>query len=214
MRLAADFTTLRWPAPLKSMNTTPHDFVTVDMRGLKATLVARARERRVSVSVVVREALARELGADLAGGSQNTSAVGVPGDSPDRVKVSLRFMRSEVQRLDVGAHAAGLSRTAFLVGLVDGVPVLRSGASRPEHLALLSSSCAELATLSRNVHRLTELLRVGDVQGALAYRNALLPLDEHVRTHLRLAATVLAELRAPGDVPAVLRRRPSRRRSV
>jgi hypothetical protein len=44
------------------MNTVPHDFVTVDMRGLKAALVARARRERVSVSVLVRKALARDLG--------------------------------------------------------------------------------------------------------------------------------------------------------
>ena len=33
------------------MNTSAHDFVTVDMRGLKAALVARAQAERVSVSV-------------------------------------------------------------------------------------------------------------------------------------------------------------------
>ena len=31
-----------------------HDFVTVEMRGLKAALVARAQARRVSVSALVR----------------------------------------------------------------------------------------------------------------------------------------------------------------
>ena len=41
------------------MNTTAHDFVTVDMRGLKAALVARAQAERVSVSVLVRGAVAR-----------------------------------------------------------------------------------------------------------------------------------------------------------
>ena len=44
------------------MNTTAHDFVTVDMRGLKAALVARAQAERVSVSVLVRGAVARDLG--------------------------------------------------------------------------------------------------------------------------------------------------------
>ena len=44
------------------MNNPTHDFVTVDMRGLKATLVARAQAERVSVSLVVRRAVERELG--------------------------------------------------------------------------------------------------------------------------------------------------------
>ena len=38
------------------MNTPSHDFVTVDMRGLKAALVARAQADRVSVSVLMRRA--------------------------------------------------------------------------------------------------------------------------------------------------------------
>ena len=42
------------PSIRRLMNTTAHDFVTVDMRGLKATLVARAQAERVSVSVLVR----------------------------------------------------------------------------------------------------------------------------------------------------------------
>ena len=44
------------------MTSSPHDFVTVDMRGLKAALVARAQAERVSVSAVVRRAVQRELG--------------------------------------------------------------------------------------------------------------------------------------------------------
>ncbi len=52
------------------MNTTAHDFVTVDMRGLKAALVARAQGQRVSVSVLVRGAVARDLGLGVEGGPQ------------------------------------------------------------------------------------------------------------------------------------------------
>jgi hypothetical protein len=44
------------------MNTHAHGFVTVDMRGLNAALVARAQAERVSVSVLVRGAVAREIG--------------------------------------------------------------------------------------------------------------------------------------------------------
>ena len=40
-----------------TMSNVAHDFVTVHMRGLKAALVALAREEQVSVSVVVRRAV-------------------------------------------------------------------------------------------------------------------------------------------------------------
>ena len=43
------------------MNTNSQDFVTVDMRGLKAALVARAQAQRASVSELVRGAIARQL---------------------------------------------------------------------------------------------------------------------------------------------------------
>jgi hypothetical protein len=48
------------------MNTTSHDFVTVEMRGLKAALMARAQAERVSVSALVRRAVTRDLGLSVA----------------------------------------------------------------------------------------------------------------------------------------------------
>ena len=55
------------------MNTTAHDFVTVDMRGLKAALVARAQAERVSVSVLVRSvSCARDLGLSAGGEPSRT----------------------------------------------------------------------------------------------------------------------------------------------
>lgn len=185
------------------MNPTPHDFVTVDMRGLKAALVACAAQRRVTVSVVVRTAVSRELGSD--GGEEGgpaTQAVGGAAGT-DSTKLSIRMRMSEVEKLDAGARAAGLSRAAYLAGLVNSVPVLTSG-GRPEQIAALTASCAELSTLSRNVHQLTTLLRAGDVQQALVYRDLLDSLTDDVRKHLRLAAQALADLR-PGckaEVPA------------
>ncbi len=178
------------------MNTSSHDFVTVDMRGLKAALVACAAQRRVTVSVVVRAAVARELGLDGMGEGVPASEPVCIADGAEWTKLSIRMRRTEVERLDAGARAAGLSRAAYLAGLADRVPALVSG-GRPEHIAALTASCAELSTLSRNVHQLTTLLRVGDVQQALVYRDLLDSVTDDVRKHLRLAAQALADLR-PG----------------
>ena len=46
----------------RPMNTRSHDFATVDMHGPKAALVACGRDQRLSVSVLVRDAVARDLG--------------------------------------------------------------------------------------------------------------------------------------------------------
>ena len=166
------------------MNTHSHDFVTVDMRGLKAALVARAQSKRVSVSVLVRDAVTRELGLAKAALDQQAAAPAGSASRATKVKLSIRLTSEEAERLVVGARAAGLSRGAYLAGLIVDVPVLSAGASRTEHLATLIASSAELSTLSRNIRHLTSLLREGNVWPALEYRGMLDTLAGDVRRHL------------------------------
>jgi hypothetical protein len=177
------------------MNTSTHDFVTVEMRGLKAALVARARAERVSVSVLVRRAVVRELGlADPIAAPQSDRTSDVVS-APRSVKLSIRLTHAEAERFAAGARSAGLSRGAYLSGLVANIPVLSSGASRSDHLAALIAASAELSTLSRNINHLTSLLRQGEYRAAQEYRPMLDTLADDVRGHLTLAAGVLADLR-------------------
>ena len=123
------------------MNTHNPDFVTVDMRGLKAALVAHAQARRESVSVLVRRAVARELGLaeslpQLITGSENIGASRL-----SQVKLSIRLTTAEAMQLAAGSRAAGLSRGAYLAGLVAGIPALTTGANRTELLSALSMNC-------------------------------------------------------------------------
>jgi predicted HicB family RNase H-like nuclease len=177
------------------MNTPSHDFVTVDMRGLKAALVARAQAQRVSVSVLVRGAVAREFGLAEGAENQHPTAQAISPWTATSVKLSIRMTPEEAAQLAAGACAAGLSRGAYLSGLIANVPVLTSGANRTDHIATLIASSAELSTLSRNIHHLTSLLREGNVRPALVYRDMLDTLAGDVRRHLTLAASVLADLR-------------------
>jgi hypothetical protein len=83
-----------------------------------------------------------------------------------------------------------------MAGLLAEVPLLVSGsAARPDLLAALNASCAEISTLTRNLHHLTTLLRQGQVRAALEYREMLDTLGGDVREHLAMAASLLAELR-------------------
>ena len=185
------------------MNTSSHDFVTVDMRGFKAELVARAQAQRVSVSLLVRSAVAGYLGASEPHEAPQAppSATPEPGPASSTVKLSIRLTLAEANQLAAGARTAGLSRGAYLAGLVAGVPVLSNGTGRAEHLAALIASSAELSALSRNLHQLTALLRHGDVQAAQPYRDTLDTLAGEVRAHLMLASRVLAELQPRGHEP-------------
>jgi hypothetical protein len=180
------------------MNTTAHDFVTVDMRGLKAGLVARAQAERVSVSVLVRGAVARDLGLAADGEASRMDALTAAPASAPSVKLSIRMTTEEARQLATGARAAGLSRGAYLAGLIANVPVRSAGGGRAEHIATLMASCAEVSTLSRNLHRLTALLRQANVEPARPYREMLDTLAGDVRRHLELAARLLAELQPQG----------------
>ncbi|MGQ3050264.1 MAG: hypothetical protein ACT6S0_00635 [Roseateles sp.] len=183
------------------MSTSTHAFVTVDMQGLKAPLVACAAQHRVSISVVVRKAVAVELGEPGVEEGAPAESLSNEPSADGWIKLSIRMRREEADRLAAGARAAKLSRGAYLAGLVEGVPVLLAGGGRPEQIVALTSSCAELSTLSRSLHQLMRLLRAGDVQQALVYRELLDRLDGDVREHLRVASQALADL-LPSRRPA------------
>jgi hypothetical protein len=185
------------------MNTTAHDFVTVDMRGLKAALLLRARADRVSVSALVRRAVAGNLGLSDLPTLPTSAASPDMACSPTTVKLSIRLTSAETDSLAAGARAAGLACGAYLAGLVADIPVLSAGAGRNEHLAALVASSAELSTLSRNIQHLTSLLRLGEVRAAREYREMLDTLTEDVLRHLVLASKVLAELRPRGRSEAL-----------
>ncbi len=192
------------------MNTVPHEFVKVDMRGLKAALVARARERRVSVSVMVRDALAQALPSNEEAALE-ASREPVDSDAPSAmVSVSIRLTTNEVHRLDAGAKAAGLRRSAFLSGLIEGVIVLSSG-GRLEHLAALISSSSELSTLSRNIRHLADLLRRSESLAAQEYRGMLDTLVGDIHTHLNLAGKVLTRMQPATRVATTRNARSLRR---
>jgi hypothetical protein len=176
------------------MNNISHDFVTIDMRGLKAALVARAQAQRVSVSVLVRAAVARDLEQAVVAEPHRAAGQAAAASTTACVKLSIRMTPEEAERLAAGARTASLSRGAYLAGLIADIPVLKSGAGRSDHLAALVASGAELSTLSRNIHHLTTLLRQGEVGPARVYREMLDTLAGDVRGHLLLAAGALADL--------------------
>ena len=137
-----------WRRP---MNSASRDFVNVDMRGMKAALAARAQADRVSVSRVVRAAVARYLGIEE--GSEFTAFTDANGASSreGRVRLSIRLAEAEAHRLAADASASGLSQTAYLVRLIDGAPAGSTGANYREQVAALTASTTELAALGQSL---------------------------------------------------------------
>ena len=77
------------------MNTSTYDFVSVEMRGLKAALVARAQAQRVSVSELVRSAVARDLGLLVVNGETQSEEVPQGAEHTAYVKLSIRMTAEE-----------------------------------------------------------------------------------------------------------------------
>lgn len=178
------------------MSASPREFFTVDLRGLRAELRRRASETGLTESDVLRRALAVALNDDRSD-TLNMPETGDICASQPQVKLSVRILRPAAERLDRKARAAGLSRGAYLTGLIDGAPAVVAATDRRAGFAALSASAAELALLSRDINHLTHLLRRGEVRAAQEYRARLDSLDADVRQHLDRSAAVLAELAPP-----------------
>jgi hypothetical protein len=161
------------------------DLVTVDLRGMKPALLARAAARGVSASAVVREALAAagvgEAPVEPGGGLMAAKDLG-------RVRVALRLAADEARELAARAAKAGLPVGAFVVAAVRASGDVPSAAERAVLVAALTRSNAELSATSRNMGHLSALLRHGAVDAARQYRESLDTVNADVRAHLTLAA--------------------------
>jgi Arc/MetJ-type ribon-helix-helix transcriptional regulator len=173
------------------MAPSSRDRISVDLRGLKAALVARARVQGVSPSDVVRASLTDALGE---GDRAAPVEVAQANYATARVRLSLRMQRSDRDAVLRAAREARLSAGDFVAALVRKVPALaRSGPAA--QIEALTQSCAELAELSRSLHHLATLLRQGAGRAAQEYRGTLDSLDHDVHAHLALASSIVAELR-------------------
>jgi|SRR5689334_15719805 len=180
------------------------EYFTVDLRGQRAALAARAARDGVTESEVLRSALAAALGT---GPGDRPPPTADPTDcsrSLPPIKLSVRLARPAAYRLQQDARASGLSRGAYLARLIEGAAPVASSADRIAMCKALNDSSTELALMSRDVNHLTQLLLRGSAEPARAYAGRMQTLDRDVRSHLALAAAVLSDLSA-------MRLSPSRR---
>lgn len=174
------------------MTLAARERITVDLRGLKHALTEQARALGVPPSQFVRDVLERALGQTNA--AEATACDTRHTDPCERVRLSLRLRGEDANRLHAAAAAAGLPLGAYISGLADGVAVLQAGSRRQDYLAAVTASCAEMATLSRSLRHLSDLLRQGSVRAAQEYRELLDTVAGDVRRHLEVASAALGEL--------------------
>jgi len=174
------------------MPSPSREFFTLDLRGLRAGLKARAASLGLTESSVVRSILAAALGAERVDSPAPSTACG-PMTAP-QVKMSVRLPRTAASRLGRHARAAGLSRGVYLTRLIDGAPPVVASSDRAAMFKALNASSNELALLSRDMNHLTRLWREGSSAAAREYTARHDSVDRIVQAHLALAAPVLFEL--------------------
>ena len=185
----------------RAMSRIPREFFTVDLRGLRAALAARAAERGMTESDVLRSALAVALSVDGSAAADLPSITAEDSPTTTHVKLSVRLSRPVAHRLESNARATGLSRGAYLTGLIDGAPAITPAEHHAGQVAALVASTVELAVISRDINDLARLIRRGSIQAAREYWGRLMSLDADVQKHLTLAAGTLADLRSVGRAP-------------
>jgi hypothetical protein len=178
------------------MQGTAREHFTVDLRGLRTALSARAACDGTTESDVLRSALATALGTSEAVPLNPADRITTESASVSKVKLSVRLSRLVARRLNRDARAAGFSRGAYLTRLIRGAPAVASSADRAAPRKALTRSSEELAVISRETNHLTRLLRLGKVEEAKFHKARLTTLDRDVRAHLALAAAVLTDLSA------------------
>lgn len=179
------------------MATASRDLTTVDLRGLKPHLARLAATRGVTLSGVIRELLASAARVPHTQ-SPGTAPVQEPAA---RVRISMRLAGDEASALAAAARAAGLSIGNYVADLQAQVPAVQGGPGLAELVRELAASTAELATISRSIRHLNELVEGKSFAAANEYAGVIASLDDDVRRHLRLASRALSNLRPrrPGD---------------
>lgn len=175
------------------MAPSSRDRLSVDLHGLKAALVERAKLAGTSPSGWVRATLAEALG----GPPEPVGEARPPrlkARDVSRVRLTLRMSRADASAVLAAARLAGQPPGDFVADLLAGQPVPMPASDRAETVGALIAACAELSTFSRNLSHLVSLLRQGAFRPAEEYRPMLTTLSIDVREHLDHLTRSLVEL--------------------
>lgn len=175
------------------MASTLRELFTVDLRGLRAALDARAQGAGLTSSDFVRQALNAALQVVPPATAPTAPQVVAAGDRVAKVSLRLRF--HERERLSLGAQRAGVSRDRYVADLICGRPLPEGDEQRGERLAALTRSNSHLVAIAWNVKELVRLIRTGSID--LGERPEVVQgLAVAVKNHLELASRVIADLKS------------------
>ena len=171
------------------------DRVTIELRGMRERLHALAALRKMPMAALVRKALVALLDDELsdAGNSRNDTTATVDGQV---VKVTLRLPVTQAVALASRARTADVSQGAYVAGLIDGIPPDPLPTDHAHAVTALVGSTDQLAAMGTDLNASMRLLGRGSSSEIERYRAGIMSLADDVRSHLALAAPLVAELRS------------------
>ncbi len=169
--------------------------LTLDLRGLGPAIRAHARARNMAVSSVARLAISRMLeSSGIAVADTFHASPEIP--TGPSVKVTLRVSPRIARDMATRARATGLSHGAYVSTLVDAAPV---AVDHGEAVRALTVSTDRLASTATDLNGFARLLRRGASLSADHVDAAVAAVVREVRTHLRVAARLVADLKPIAD---------------
>ncbi len=162
---------------------------------MRDRLQALAAVRKMTVAALVRKAVVALLddepgGADIACNSTPTTSRGRV------IKVTLRLSANHAAALATRARAADVSQGAYVAGLIDGMLPNPLPPDHTQAVAALVGSTNQVAAMSADLNAFMRLQVRDSTTEIQRYRAGILSLTDDVRSHLAMAAALVAELRS------------------
>lgn len=170
------------------------DQVHVDLLGQSALLRKYAEMHGMAVSLAIRTAISRMLQAEAGPWVDADEAACTDVTSArDKTRVLLSFSSSQCTRLASRAAASGLSRSQYVMALMEGESIPPAG-RHEAMVAALTASTAGMATQWVDLRRFLRLQAQQASAELAPLLAALRDLPGQLHEHLVLASSVLAEL--------------------
>ena len=170
------------------------DRLTIELRGMRERLNALATARKMTTAALARKAIGSLLDDESSDNQigRNDAAV----CDVQIVKVTLRLSVAHAVALASRARAADVSQGAYVAGLIDGMPPDPLPPDHTHAVAALVGSTNQLAAMGADLNAFTRLLGRGSSTEIERYRAGIMSLADDVRSHLALAAPLVAALRS------------------
>jgi hypothetical protein len=170
------------------------DRVTVDLRGLRTRLEARAHQQHVTTAALVRRAVVLMLDDKDTGGAELAC---VKPETGKVAKLTLRMSPVHALLLAKRALAADVSQGRYVCTLLDGMPAPARPADHSAAVTALRASTDKVAAMSVDLNAFLRLLRLGPNKEMESYRAGLISLADDMRAHLATASALIADLATP-----------------